>query len=125
MSTPSDAVQPADPADVEALSFIEDASGNQDPPPAIKGVRRLLGWILPANLAIFLIWGAVPGILLPQQITLLDPDPVRKVANLCCDNRKAATGFTCAGGLNCGIECQDIGLKRDAIDHADDVGNLA
>ena len=82
MSTPSDALQPADPADVEALSFIEDASGNQDPPPAIKGVRRLLGWIIPANLAIFLIWGAVPGILLPQQITLLDPDPVRKVANL-------------------------------------------
>ena len=26
--------------------------------------------IVPANIAIFLIWGAVPGILLPQQITL-------------------------------------------------------
>jgi len=83
MSTPSDALPPADPAHPPgSIAFIEDASGAQDPPPPIKGVRRLLWWIIPGNLAIFLIWGAVPGILLPQQITLLDPDPVRKVANL-------------------------------------------
>lgn len=60
--------------------FFEDASGSEDPPAPIKGVRRLLGWIIPANLGIFLIWGAVPGILLPQQITLLDSE--NKVANL-------------------------------------------
>lgn len=89
MSIPSDsadlnnvAVPAPNTAEHVDLAFIEEASGNQDPPPAIKGVRRLLGWIIPANLAIFLIWGAVPGILLPQQITLLDTDPVRKVANL-------------------------------------------
>ena len=76
MSIPSDALPPADPAHPPgSIAFIEDASGAQDPPPPIKGVRRLLWWIIPGNLAIFLIWGAVPGILLPQQITLLDPDP--------------------------------------------------
>ncbi|UOQ90765.1 MFS transporter [Agromyces endophyticus] len=53
----------------EALAFFEDAAGNEDPPAPITGVRRLLGWIIPANLGIFMIWGAVPGILLPAQIT--------------------------------------------------------
>ncbi|MFE6964710.1 MFS transporter [Agromyces sp. NPDC057679] len=53
----------------EAAAFFEDAAGNEDPPAPIKGVRRLLGWIIPANLGIFMIWGAVPGILLPAQIT--------------------------------------------------------
>jgi len=53
----------------EALAFFEDAAGNEDPPAPISGVRRLLGWIIPANLGIFMIWGAVPGILLPAQIT--------------------------------------------------------
>ncbi|MFF2388824.1 MFS transporter [Agromyces sp. NPDC058104] len=52
-----------------ALAFFEDAAGNEDPPAPITGVRRLLGWIIPANLGIFMIWGAVPGILLPAQIT--------------------------------------------------------
>lgn len=61
-------------------TFVATASGTDDPPTPIKGVRRLLGWIIPANLAIFLIWGAVPGILLPQQVTLVDP--ANKVANL-------------------------------------------
>lgn len=61
-------------------TFVATAAGNDDPPAPIKGIRRLLFWIVPANLGIFLIWGAVPGILLPQQITLLDP--ANKVANL-------------------------------------------
>ena len=82
MTTPSESAAPPDSVEPIDLAFIEEASGNQDPPTPIKGVRRLLGWIIPANLGIFLIWGAVPGILLPHQITLLDPDPVRKVANL-------------------------------------------
>ncbi|MEZ5111729.1 MAG: MFS transporter [Microbacteriaceae bacterium] len=80
-SEPTGAAAPGAEA-LGSLAFIEEAGGNQDPPPPIRGVRRLLWWIIPANFAIFLIWGALPGILLPQQITLLDPDPVRKVANL-------------------------------------------
>ncbi|WP_082600673.1 MFS transporter [Agromyces sp. Root81] len=68
-----------EPEEVDA--FIEEAAGNEDPPTPIKGVRRLLGWIIPANLGIFLIWGAVPGILLPAQITGLFGE-ADKVANL-------------------------------------------
>jgi MFS family permease len=74
MTMPSDPLAPAD------VALVEHTAGNQDPPTPIKGVRRLLGWIIPANLGIFLIWGAVPGILLPQQVTLIDP--AHKVANL-------------------------------------------
>jgi len=52
-------------------TFVATAAGNIDPPAPIKGLRRLMIWIIPANLGIFLVWGAVPGILLPQQITNL------------------------------------------------------
>lgn len=45
-------------------------AGHDDPPPPVKGLGRLLWTIIPANFAIFMIWGAVPGILLPQQITV-------------------------------------------------------
>lgn len=51
-------------------TFVAKAAGNDDPPPPVKGLRRLLWWIIPANLGIFLVWGAVPGILLPQQIAI-------------------------------------------------------
>lgn len=55
--------------------------GKTDPPPLVKGsVKRLLGWIIPANISIFIIWGAVPGILLPLQVEGIDP--ANKVANL-------------------------------------------
>lgn len=43
-------------------------------------MNRLLWWIIPANFSIFVIWGAIPGILLPQQIANLDSE--NKVANL-------------------------------------------
>ncbi len=62
-------------------TFVATAAGNDDPPPPVKGLRRLLAWIIPANLGIYLIWGAVPGILLPHQITLLFGE-ADKVANL-------------------------------------------
>ncbi len=52
-------------------TFVATAAGNDDPPAPIKGLRRLMMWVVPANIGIFLIWGAVPGILLPQQTTLL------------------------------------------------------
>lgn len=64
----------------DAVAFI-DGAGNEDPPAPRTGVRRLLGWIIPANLGIFLIWGAVPGILLPAQITAQFGE-ADKVANL-------------------------------------------
>lgn len=55
--------------------------GLADPPPLVKGsVKRLLGWIIPANISIFIIWGAVPGILLPLQVAGVDP--ANKIANL-------------------------------------------
>ena len=87
MTSPSDSpLSPADPALVAASAPMTEntcmasASGTDDPPPPIKGLRRLMWWIIPANLGIFMLWGAVPGILLPQQLTLLDAD--NKVANL-------------------------------------------
>lgn len=59
------------PAPITTNTFVGTAAGNDDPPAPIKGLRRLMVWIIPANLGIYLIWGALPGILLPQQITLL------------------------------------------------------
>jgi MFS family permease len=65
--------------DLAELSFIEAAAGNEDPPTPIKGVRRLLWWIIPANLGIFIIWGAFLNLLLPAQVAGLDP--AHKIAN--------------------------------------------
>lgn len=62
-------------------TFVATAAGNVDPPAPVKGLTRLLWWIVPANFSIFLIWGAVPGILLPQQVTVLFGEE-NKVANL-------------------------------------------
>ncbi|OJX65028.1 MAG: MFS transporter, partial [Micrococcales bacterium 73-13] len=61
--------------------FAAEAAGNEDPPPPVKGLRRLMVWIVPANLGIFMVWGAVPTILLPEQITQLFGE-TDKVANL-------------------------------------------
>lgn len=69
------------PAPITTNTFVGTAAGNDDPPAPIKGLRRLMVWIIPANLGIYLIWGALPGILLPQQITLLFGEQ-DKVANL-------------------------------------------
>ncbi|MDN4615297.1 MFS transporter [Leifsonia sp. F6_8S_P_1B] len=63
--------EPGPTAPVTTNTFVGTASGNDDPPAPIKGLRRLMVWIIPANLGIYLIWGALPGILLPQQITVL------------------------------------------------------
>lgn len=62
---------PSDRAPMTENTFVAKASGTDDPPPPLKGLTRLMVWIVPANLAIFMIWGAVPHILLPQQVTLL------------------------------------------------------
>jgi MFS family permease len=68
-------------APVTTNTFVGTASGNDDPPAPITGLRRLMVWIIPANLGIYLIWGALPGILLPQQVTLLFGEK-DQVANL-------------------------------------------
>jgi MFS family permease len=82
--TSEQSTQPAEPAPIAGpiteTTFVATAAGIDDPPAPIKGVGRLLGWIIPANFAIFLIWGSVPGILLPQQVALLDP--AHKVGNM-------------------------------------------
>lgn len=47
----------------------------------IRGsLRRLLLWLIPANIGLFVVYGAVPGVLLPLQITAIDP--ANKVANV-------------------------------------------
>src|SRR3954447_940172 len=71
----------AESAPITTNTFVGTASGNDDPPTPIRGLRRLMVWIIPANLGIYLIWGALPGILLPQQITVLFGEQ-DKVANL-------------------------------------------
>ncbi|MEU2257725.1 MFS transporter [Nocardia xishanensis] len=68
-------------ATVAEATFIATAAGNDDPPPLARGsVNRLLAWVFPANLVLFLLWGSIPGLFLPRQLELLDPDD--KVANL-------------------------------------------
>ncbi len=60
----------APPPPMTENTFVATAAGNDDPPPPVKGVKRLMWSIVPTNLALFLIWGAVPSILLPQQLTV-------------------------------------------------------
>ena len=80
-STPRPSADPRLDEPDETAAFIEEAAGNEDPPTPITGVRRLMGWIIPANLGIFLIWGAVPGILLPAQVATQFGE-ADKIANL-------------------------------------------
>lgn len=57
------------------------AGGMPAPRPPIRGpLRRLLVWIVPANMGIFLLWGAIPNVLLPLQVAGIDPE--HKIANL-------------------------------------------
>ena len=48
--------------------------------PITGRLRRLLVWMLPANLGVFILWGAIPGLLLALQMEQLDAP--NKVANL-------------------------------------------
>ncbi|MET0725808.1 MAG: MFS transporter [Leifsonia sp.] len=55
--------------------------GTEEPLPLVKGtIKRLTAWSIPANISIFMLWGAIPGLLLPLQITALDP--ANKIGNL-------------------------------------------
>ncbi|UYN83508.1 MAG: MFS transporter [Microcella sp.] len=48
--------------------------------PIVGPLRSLLLWFMPGTLGIFILWGAIPTVLLPLQVEQLDP--VNKVANL-------------------------------------------
>lgn len=71
-----------------ATSSVGIVTGNvttpsQNPDASVRwrgGLLKLLGWLMPANLGVFLLWGAIPGVLLPLQLTALDAE--NKVANL-------------------------------------------
>ncbi|GIF98113.1 MFS transporter [Catellatospora citrea] len=49
-------------------------------PALTRPLRRLLVWTFPANIGMYLLWGAIPGILLPLQVAAIDEDA--KAANL-------------------------------------------
>ena len=49
---------------------------------------------------------------------------LRQFANLLRDNGKALARLTRTGSFNARIQRQKVGLERDLVDHADDVGNL-
>lgn len=61
-------------------------------PVRIQGpLRRLLIWIVPANISIFVVWGAVPGLLLALQVGAVNPEG--EVASLALIS---ALGAACA-----------------------------
>jgi len=47
--------------------------------------------------------------------------PLRELAHFVGDDGKTAPGFTGTGGLDRGIECEQIGLVGNILDHRDDV----
>ena len=49
---------------------------------------------------------------------------LREAAHFGRHHRKAAAGFAGARSFHRGVECQQIGLPSDLVDHADDVGYL-
>lgn len=69
MTSPAAPLPPAEPSTVSSRRA-----------PLRGGLRRLLGMYLPANIGVYLVWGAVPTVLLPLQLAALDAS--EKVANL-------------------------------------------
>ena len=49
---------------------------------------------------------------------------LRQAAHFAGDDREAAALFAGARGFDRGVQRQDVGLERDAVDDADDVGDL-
>jgi MFS family permease len=63
------------------LTDEELVDGATEGPVKFRGpLRKLVWWAVPANFAIFVIWGAVPGLLLAKQVEFFDAE--NKVANL-------------------------------------------
>ena len=120
MTSPSDSALAPEPAlpptsPMTENTFVATAAGNDDPPAPIKGLRRLLGWIIPANLGIFLIWGAVPGILLPQQVTVALGEE-NKVANLAITLRADAASVS--GRYDIVLVVQRVDEPAVSVEHA-------
>jgi MFS family permease len=70
---------PSEPGAALAAEGIADLESNE--PVKIRGpLRKLLIWMLPANISIFILWGAIPGLLLALQVAAVDE--ANKVANL-------------------------------------------
>ena len=77
MTNPSSQVAP----DLESAAQLTDPTGSGAKRTRLAPqVRRLFGFIVPVNLSIYLIIGAVPGVLLPLQVEGIDP--THKAANL-------------------------------------------
>ena len=49
---------------------------------------------------------------------------LRQRAHLRGHNRKSTARIARTSGLNPGVQRQQVGLKRDVVDHTDDLGNL-
>ncbi len=49
---------------------------------------------------------------------------LRQRAYFTGDHREAAALFAGPRGFHCRVQRQDVGLECDAIDHADDLGDL-
>ena len=47
-----------------------------------------------------------------------------QIADLAGDDRKATTQLAGPSRLDCGVQSQQIGLKRDLVNDADDIGDL-
>jgi MFS family permease len=70
---------PSEPGAALAAEGIADLESNE--PVKIRGrLLKLLLWMLPANVSIFILWGAIPGLLLALQVAAVDE--ANKVANL-------------------------------------------
>ena len=84
--TPVDAPGPLDPAAPPAepaaptAESADQLNATEQLEPDSTALKRLMAWIVPANFSIFMLWGAIPAILLPQQLTVFDAE--NKVANL-------------------------------------------
>lgn len=48
---------------------------------------------------------------------------LRQEAHLRCHHAKATTLIASARRLDSGVQCQDVGLESDAVNHADDVAH--
>ncbi|MEV8358304.1 MFS transporter [Microbacterium sp. NPDC076895] len=66
------------PTPLEPVS--EEASDSSHRVTLTPQLRRLFGFIVPVNIAVYLIIGAVPGVFLPLQVEAIDP--ANKAANL-------------------------------------------
>lgn len=71
---------PSDPVVEGVTETVEALESGDERVKITGGLRRLLLWLLPANLGVFILWGAIPGVMLALQVTTLDP--ANKVANL-------------------------------------------